>query len=79
MEYLIGPLNMEMIYLLPDPYGRTFEEQSDLRKCDLTQHCTTGLQFIVKGGRHILALMDKAHLGSMWTHGGLVFAGPGSF
>jgi hypothetical protein len=58
-EYLIGPHNMEMIYLSPDPYGCTFDKQLDLRKCDLIQHCTTGLRFIVEDGRLILASMDK--------------------
>jgi hypothetical protein len=48
-----------MIYLLPDPYGQTFDEHLDLCKCDLTQHRTAGLQFLVKDGCLILALMDK--------------------
>ncbi len=59
MEYLIGPHNMEMIYLSSDPYGQTFDEQLDLRKCDLTLHRTAGLRFIVKDGHLILASMDK--------------------
>jgi hypothetical protein len=48
-----------MIYLSLDPYRQTFDKQLDLCKCDLTQHCTAGLRFIVKDGRLIHALMDK--------------------
>jgi hypothetical protein len=31
-EYRIGSDNMAMIYMSPDPYGRTFEKEIDLRK-----------------------------------------------
>ncbi len=34
-EHLIGPHNMEMIYLSPHLYGHTFNETLDLCKCDL--------------------------------------------
>ncbi len=71
-EYLIGPHNMEMIYLSPDPYGQTFNKQLDLCKCNLTQHHTTGLRFIVKDGCLILASIDKGtpgeHLNTWRTH-----------
>jgi hypothetical protein len=63
-KYLIGHHNMEMIYLSPDPYGRIFEEQLDLRKCDLDTHRTAGLCFIVKNGRLILTSMDKSTPGT---------------
>ncbi len=59
MEYLIRPYDMEMIYLSPDLYRQTFDKQLDLHKCDLTQHRTAGLRFIVKDGCLILASMDK--------------------
>jgi hypothetical protein len=29
-EYLIGPQDMALIYLSPDPYGRVFSETLDL-------------------------------------------------
>jgi hypothetical protein len=58
-EYLIGPHDMEMIYLSLDPYGRMFDKQFDLHKCDLTQHHTAGLRFLIKDGHLILASMDK--------------------
>ncbi len=44
-KYLIGHHNMEMIYLSPDPYGRIFEEQLDLCKCNLDTHCTASFCF----------------------------------
>jgi hypothetical protein len=31
-HYLIGPRDMEMIYMSADPYGRSFEESLDLQK-----------------------------------------------
>jgi hypothetical protein len=60
INYLIGPHNMETIYLSDDPYGRTFEEPLDLRKCNLTQHLTAGLRFIVNDGRLILASINAS-------------------
>jgi hypothetical protein len=35
MEYLIGPHDLELIYMSPDPYGRAFEASLDLQKCDI--------------------------------------------
>jgi hypothetical protein len=63
-KYLIGHHDMEMIYLSLDPYGRIFEEQLDLHKCDLDTHRTAGLCFIVKNGRLILTSMDKSTPGT---------------
>jgi hypothetical protein len=48
--YLIGPRDMGMIYMSPDPYGRTFEEPLDLRKFDLSKHPTAGLRLNAKDG-----------------------------
>ena len=59
-EYLIGPHDMELIYLSPDPYGRTFEEQLNLCQWDLDKHRSAGLRFIIKNNRMILASMDKS-------------------
>jgi hypothetical protein len=59
-EHLIGPHNMEMIYLSPHLYGHTFNETLDLCKCDLDWNHTAGLLFIVKNGRLILAWI-RAH------------------
>jgi hypothetical protein len=47
-EFLIGPHDLEMIYMSSDPYGRSFEASIDLRKCDLASHPTAGLQFLEK-------------------------------
>ena len=63
-KYLIGPHDMEVVYLSSDPYGRTFEEQLNLRKCNMSIHWTAGLRFIVKDGRLILTSMDKSTPGA---------------
>ncbi len=57
-EFLIGPHNMAMIYMSPNPYGRTFEKEIDLRKWDLTRHRTTGMRLLEKDGRLILASIN---------------------
>jgi hypothetical protein len=62
--YLIGPHNMDMINMSPDPYGRTFEEPLDLRKFNLSKHPTAGLRLITKDGRLILASMDTSSPGA---------------
>jgi hypothetical protein len=49
---------MAMIYMSPDPYGRTFEKEIDLCKWDLTRHCTAGMRLLEKDGRLILASID---------------------
>ncbi len=56
-EYLIGALDMAMIYVSPDPYGSAFEEELILRKFDITTHRSAGLCFIEKNGRLLLASM----------------------
>jgi hypothetical protein len=63
-KYLIGPHDMEVVYLSSDPYGQTFEEQLDLCKCNMSIHWTAGLRFIVKDGPLILASMDKSTPGA---------------
>jgi hypothetical protein len=57
-QYLIGPRDMEMIYMLADPYGCSFEASLDLPKCNLQTHWTAGLCFITKHGHLVLAAMD---------------------
>ncbi len=63
-KYLIGPHDMELIYLSPDPYGRMFEEQLDLCRWDLDKHRSAGLCFIIKNNLMILASMDKSTPGA---------------
>jgi hypothetical protein len=63
-QYLIGPWDMEMIYMSADPYGCLFEASLDLHKCDLQTHWTAGLQFITKHGRLVLAAMDPGTPGA---------------
>jgi hypothetical protein len=62
--YLIGPRDMDMIYMSPDPYGRTFEEPLDLRKFDLSKHPIDGLRLHTKDGRLTLTSMDTSSPGA---------------
>jgi hypothetical protein len=64
LDYLIGPRDMEMIYMSPDPHGRTFEEPLDIQKFDISRHPTASLRFISTDGRLILASMDKSTPGA---------------
>jgi hypothetical protein len=63
-NYHIGPRDMEMIYMSPNPYGRTFEEPLDIQKFDISRHPTAGLRFITTDGRLILVSMDKSTPGA---------------
>ncbi len=63
-QYLIGPWDMEMIYMLADPYGRSFKASLDLHKCDIHTHRTAGLRFITKNGCLLLANMDPGTPGA---------------
>jgi hypothetical protein len=56
-EYLIGPGDMAIVYVSPDPFGSAFEEEINLRKFDSTTHRTAGLTFFEKDGRIYLATM----------------------
>ena len=73
--YLIGPHDMDMIYMSPDPYGCTFEEPLDLQKFDLFKHPTAGLRLITHIGQLLLASMDKTYTGRVAClyqgHGGI--------
>ena len=70
-EYLIGPDDMAMIYVSPDPFGSAFKENLDIRKFDLSTHRTAGLCFFEKDGRVYLASMAPstpgAHVPRWWT------------
>ena len=59
-EYLIGPHDLATIYMSPDPYGQAFEQEIDLRKWDLTTHCTAGMRLLEKNGRLLLASIDAS-------------------
>jgi hypothetical protein len=63
-EYLIGMLDMAMIYISPDPYSGAFEEELDLRKFNISTHRTAGLCFFEKNGRIHLALMASSTPGA---------------
>jgi hypothetical protein len=55
---------MDTIYMSPDPYGQSFEESIDLRKCNLTTHTTGGLRFLAKDDRLVLASIDSGSPGA---------------
>jgi hypothetical protein len=40
-EHLIGKHDMATVYMSPDPYFEAFEEVIDLRKFNLSKHCTS--------------------------------------
>ncbi len=63
-EYLIRASDLEMIYISPDPYGRTFKEELDLRKFDYTTHSSAGLCLLEKDGRLLLASMAPSTPGA---------------
>ena len=48
-EFSIGANDLETVYISPDPFYGTFEEELDLRKFDFTKHATAGLNFLEKG------------------------------
>ena len=56
--YLIGFGDMATIYISPDAYRGTFEEELNLQKFDFTTHRTTSLRFIKKENCLILAFID---------------------
>ena len=59
-EFLIGPHDMVMIYMSPDPYGHTFEKEIDLCKWDITRHRTAGMRLLEKDGRLVLASINAS-------------------
>ncbi len=63
-KYLIGPLDMEHIYMPYNPYRHLFEAALDLRKWDYTKHCTAGLSFFTKNGRLLLVTMEPSTPGA---------------
>ncbi len=58
-----------MIYLSPDPYATTFEEELDLRKFNLDHHPTTGLILFEKNNRILLASMAPGTPGARLNQG----------
>ncbi len=63
-DCLIGPGDMAMVYISPDPFYGAFEEELDLRKFDFAKHCTAGLCFVEKDQRLLLASMDPSTPGA---------------
>jgi hypothetical protein len=61
---------METVYILPNPFYGAFEEDLDLRKFDLSKHSTAGLNFLEKGQRLYLTLIDPSTPGARipWWH-----------
>ncbi len=63
-EYLIGPGDMAMVYISPDPFYGAFKEELDLWKFDLTKHRTAGVNFFEKDQHLFLTSMDPSTPGA---------------
>ena len=63
-EYLIGVSDMAMIYISPDPYGGSFQEELNLRKFDISTHRTAGLCFFEKNGPILITSMAPSTPGA---------------
>jgi hypothetical protein len=50
-EFMLSKKDMATIYMPPDPYFEAFEEVINLRKFDLSKHCTAGLSLAHSDGR----------------------------
>ena len=59
-EFLIGQRDIASIYLSPDPYHESFEEEIDIRRFDLTKHRTAGLCLAHHDGRLFLGGIAKS-------------------
>ena len=52
---MIGPRDIASIYLSPDPYHESFEEEVDIQRFDLTKHRTAGLSLAHHDGKLFLS------------------------
>jgi hypothetical protein len=59
-EFLIGHREIASIYLSPDPFYKSFEEEVDLRRFDLTKHRMAGLCLAHYDGRLYLGGIAKS-------------------
>jgi hypothetical protein len=59
-EFMIGKRDILVIYLSPDPYHDTFEEEVDIRRFDLTKHRTAGLCLAQRDCRSFLGGIAKS-------------------
>jgi hypothetical protein len=59
-EFSIGHREIASIYLSPDPFYESFEEEVDLRRFDLTKHRTAGLCLAHYDGRLYLGGIAKS-------------------
>jgi hypothetical protein len=57
-EFGIGPRDMAMIYLSPDPYHKAFEQTLALGKFNLITHPTGGMVLYLRDGRLHLASIN---------------------
>jgi hypothetical protein len=58
-EFMITKSDISMIYLSPDPYHESFEEEVDLRRFDLNKHRTARLCLAHHDGRLLLGGIAK--------------------
>jgi hypothetical protein len=59
-EFMIGKQDISMIYLSPNPYHKSFEEEVDIRRFDLNKHRTAGLCLAHHDGRLFLGGIPKS-------------------
>ena len=59
-EYGIGPRDIASIYLSPDPYYESSEEEVDIRRFDLNKHRTAGLSLAHIDGKLFLGGIAKS-------------------
>ncbi len=63
-EIMLSKKDMATIYMSPDPYFEAFKEVIDLRKFNLTKHCTAGLCLAHSDGQLYLGGMTPSTPGA---------------
>ncbi len=76
-EFTIGARDIATIYLSPDPYYDSIEEEIDIRQFDLTKHRTAELCLAELDGRLFLGGIAKSNLARAYHVGVLESKAPG--
>ena len=59
-EFMITPRDIANIYMSPDPFHESFDEEVDIRRFDLRKHRTAGLRLSAHDGKLYLGGIDKS-------------------
>jgi hypothetical protein len=59
-EFLIGKNKMAMIYFMPNPYFKSFEEVMEITRFDFNKHRTAGLCLTTAGNRFFLGSISPS-------------------